>query len=221
MSNDQQPIISSSSPNHGAPDPTPNSSPADPPAGRPRALDDAKRRDVLRPSFLLAAAWRSPPATSAATPPLFVAKPDAIQTSATSSASPGATASFRRCRPCTRPPNGTGARCLAARATHADRFAKIAPQTITLDQFEEYNLQIQVLMRHEVRGEFVWMRLFHTFSQIRDHFVSEITARRNPLPIPNSVTQLDESPGSPYDEELRVTKEAIEWARQSKVSDNE
>ena len=65
------------------------------------------------------------------------------------------------------------------------------------------------------------MRLFHTFSQIRDHFVSEITARRNPLPIPNSVTQLDESPGSPYDEELRVTKEAIEWARQSKVSDNE
>ena len=46
MSNDQQPIISSSSPNHGAPDPTPNSSPADPPAGRPRALDDAKRRDV-------------------------------------------------------------------------------------------------------------------------------------------------------------------------------
>lgn len=211
MSNDQQTTTNSPLPAPGSP----------PPPGRPRALDDAKRREVcalVSAGCGLELAARHVGCNSSTVRREARRNPDfrkQLRLARRECELAPLQAMHKACKR-----HWRAAAWLLER-TRAERFAKIAPQTITLDQFKEYNHQIHCLIRREMTNDFVWLRIFHTFSQVRDHFTNAITARRNPLPFPDSVTRLNERPGSPYDEELRDAKEAIERARQTKGSGNE
>jgi hypothetical protein len=98
------------------------------------------------------------------------------------------------------------------------RFGKVDPQTITLDQFEEYTSTLLQIVRQELEQGTLRTRVMYTIHQVRDHCQREMAAGRSPFPIPPRVTQLDESPSSPFAESERRTKEAKERAAEGEAA---
>jgi hypothetical protein len=99
--------------------------------------------------------------------------------------------------------------------TQSQRFAKHDARAIMPEQLGEFFGALCEILFREVENDWIRTRVKYAFDQVRDYCDQEIAAQRNPFPIPRSVLRLDESPGSPYEKSLRARKEAREFSRQA------